>query len=430
MRVHEILAEANTPKGTVFELFLRMLPKEVTKATLKEVDDAIRWLARTAKTSPDLVDDIAVSLVAGSKQMGISIREMAQIAEPKLIRAGIDPADINQALNLAEKLAEPSMWQKFKTALGLGGKKEPKATTPTTANPTAPTTPTTANPTTPTTTPSPTAPTTPTTANPTTPTTANPTAPTVSGRISAAEAESWTKRFMEKNNPKYWSWWERADAIAMAYGIMEPWLTFRADTNQAIAEFSTQAKNPDGSIIWKDADTLSKGIQIYANEAMAQTIALFAGRKLIGMITGVNRLKALPNKTRDEINYIYSKLGAQGQASFAIWLDSPWGRKAFTGWLWGQLYSQEGDEDKNPPIDMSTGANAVKTASGQVAWALRQVSGYLGGFVKSFYDEGLRQAGGIDSQGNDTDAATKKQADAAAEIPGGSVIHRSTEKSN
>ena len=429
MRVHEILAEASSPKGTVFEIFLRMLPKEVTKATLKEVDDAIRWLARTAKTSPDLVDDIAVSLVAGSKQMGISIREMAQIAEPKLIRAGIDPADINQALNLAEKLAEPSMWQKFKTALGLGGKKEPK-TTPPTAPTTTPTTPTTANPTAPTTTP-----TTPTTANPTaptttptTPTTANPTAPTAPSRISAAEADSWTRRFMEKYNPKYWSWWERADAIAMAYGIIEPWYTFRKDSNQAIAEFSTKAKNPDGSLIWKDADTLSKGIQIYVNEAMAQTVALLAGRKIIGMITGVSRLRALPNKTRDEINAIYSKLGAQGQVAFAAWLDSPPGRKVFTGWLWGQLYSQEGDEDKNPPIDMSTTANAAKTASGQVAWALRQVSGYLGGFVKSFYDEALRQAGGIDSQGNDTDAATKQQADAAAEIPGGAVFSRTTEK--
>ena len=414
MRVHEILAEASSPKGTVFEIFLRMLPKEVTKATLKEVDDAIRWLARTAKTSPDLVDDIAVSLVAGSKQMGISIREMAQIAEPKLIRAGIDPADINQALNLAEKLAEPSMWQKFKTALGLGGKKEPK-TTPPTAPTTTPTTPTTANPTAPTTT-------------PTTPTTANPTAPTAPSRISAAEADSWTRRFMEKYNPKYWSWWERADAIAMAYGIIEPWYTFRKDSNQAIAEFSTKAKNPDGSLIWKDADTLSKGIQIYVNEAMAQTVALLAGRKIIGMITGVSRLRALPNKTRDEINAIYSKLGAQGQVAFAAWLDSPPGRKVFTGWLWGQLYSQEGDEDKNPPIDMSTTANAAKTASGQVAWALRQVSGYLGGFVKSFYDEALRQAGGIDSQGNDTDAATKQQADAAAEIPGGAVFSRTTEK--
>jgi hypothetical protein len=77
---------------------------------------------------------------------------------------------------------------------------------------------------------------------------------------------------------------------------------------------------------------------------------------------------------------------------------------------------------------VSTAANAAKTASGQVAWALRQVSGYLGGFVKSFYDEALRQAGGIDSQGNDTDAATKKQADAAAEIPGGAVFSRTTEK--
>ena len=416
MKVYEILAEAPSgPKGTVFEIFIRMLPKEVTKATLKEIDDAIRWLARTAKTSPDLVDDIAVSLVAGSKQMGISIREMAQIAEPKLIKAGIDPADINQALNLAEKLAEPSMWQKFKTALGLGGKKEPKATppeaptaTPTTANPTAPTT---ANPT-----------------APTTPTTPTPTAPAAPSRISAAEADSWAKRFMEKYNPKQWSWWERADAIAMAYGIIEPWYTFRKDANQAIAEFGSKAKNPDGSLIWKDADTLSKGIQIYVNEAMAQTVALLAGRKIIGMITGVSRLKALPNKTRDEINAIYSKLGAQGQVAFAVWLDSPPGRKAFTGWLWGQLYSQEGDEDKNPPIDVSTAANAAKTVSGQVAWALRQVSGYLGGIVKSFYDEALRQAGGIDSQGNDTAAATQKQNAAAAEIPGGAVFSRTTEK--
>lgn len=419
MKVQEILLEAPpSPKGVVFEIFTKMLPSEITKASLKQIDDALRWLAKTAKSNPTVAEDIASSLVAGSKQMGISVREMTQMAEPHLLKAGIDPADILKAKSIAEKLAEPSLWQKFKDAVGVSSKKDPKVK-PEKIEPTMD--PTTPAPTTPgpaPTTPTP-APTTPT-PGPTTPTPVPPTAPS---RIAAAEAESFTKRMLEKYNPKVWGWWERADAIAMAYGIIEPWYTFRKDVNQAIAEFSSKAKNPDGSLIWKDADTLSKGVQIAAQEAMAQTATLLAGRKLIGYFTGVNRLRALPNKTRAEIDAIYSKLGAKGQVAFAAWLDSPQGRKAFDGWLWGQLYSQESAEDVRPEL-----ATSVNSVQGQVAWALRQVSGYLGGLVKSFYDDALRSAGGVDSQGNTAAAATQKQQAATAAIPGGSVLHTTTEK--
>lgn len=418
MKVYEILAE-ESPKGTVFELFIRMLPAEATKATLKEIDAALRWLARTAKTSPNLVEDIAASLVAGSKQMGISIREMAQIAEPQLVKAGIDPMDIHRALNLAEELAKPSMWEKFKKAVGFGGKETPKpkpgepAPAPKPGEPAPAPAP---GPKPPEPAPAPVEP------APGATTTPAP-APKVPSRIADAEADSFAKRFFAKYNPKQWSWWERADAIAMAYGIIEPWYTFRKDVNRAIAEFSTQAKNPDGSLIWKDKETLSKGVQIAAQEAMAQTLALIGGRKIIGYFTGVNRLRALPNKTREEINAIYSKLGAKGQVAFAAWLDTPQGRKAFDGWLWGQLYSQESAEDVRPDLAMS-----MNSVQGQVAWALRQLSGYMGGLVKSFYDEALRQAGGIDSQGNNAAQAQQQQQAARDAIPGGNVFHTTTEK--
>ena len=425
MKVQEILLEAPPgPKGVVFEIFTKMLPSEITKASLKQIDDALRWLAKTAKSNPTVAEDIASSLVAGSKQMGISVREMAQMAEPHLLKAGIDPDDILKAKSIAEKLAEPSLWQKFKDAVGVSSKKDPKVK-PEKIEPTMNPPTTTPAPTTPTPGPGPSTPTPapgPSTTAPS-PTTLPPVTTTAPSRIAAAEAESFTKRMLEKYNPKVWGWWERADAIAMAYGIIEPWYTFRKDVNQAIAEFSSKAKNPDGSLIWKDADTLSKGVQIAAQEAMAQTAALLAGRKIIGYFTGVNRLRALPNKTRAEIDAIYSKLGAKGQVAFAAWLDSPQGRKAFDGWLWGQLYSQESAEDVRPEL-----ATSVNSVQGQVAWALRQVSGYLGGLVKSFYDDALRSAGGIDSQGNNTAAATQKQQAATDSIPGGSVLHTTTEK--
>ena len=393
MKVHEIIAEAANPKGTAFEIFVRMLPSEVTKATLKEVDAALRWLARTAKTSPSVTEDIAASLVAGSKHLGISIREMAQIAQPQLLKAGIDPMDVHRALDLAEKLAEPSMWQKFVNAIGAGAKKEPKP-----GKPEATPTPTPPGPT-----PTPTPP-----------------GPGTPGRIAAAEAGSVLKKY----NPAHWNWWQRADAIAMAYGIIEPWYTFKQRSDKAIEEFASKAKNPDGSLIWQDKETLSKGVQIAAQEAIAQTGALLAGRKLIGLFGGTNTMRGLPNKTQEEINAMWSKMGPKAQLAFAAWLDSPQGRKAFDGWLWGQLYSQESATDEYPALAIS-----VNSVQGQIAWALRQVSGYMGGLVKSFYDGARRSAGQIDSQGNDTASATQKQQAAKDALPNsGGVLNTTTER--
>jgi hypothetical protein len=417
MKVHEILIEApKDPKGVVFEIFVKMLPDEITKASLKQVDDALRWLAKTAKSNPTVAEDIASSLVAGSKQMGISVREMAQMAEPHLLRVGIDPADIQRAKSIAEKLAEPSMWQKFKNAIGVGAKKDPKVE-PTKIEPTMnpPTTPPPTTP--PTTAPTTTPPVTPTTTPPVTPTT---TAPSVPSRIAAAEAGSAIRKF----DPRLWNWWQTADAIAMAYGVIEPWYTFKQRADKAIEEFAAQTKNPDGSLKWKDKDTLSKGVQIAAQEAMAQMGALLAGRRLIGFFSGVNKLRALPNKTREEIDAIYAKLGAKGQIAFAAWLDTPPGRKAFDGWLWGQMYDQQGPEDERPPL-----AASVNSIQGQIAWALRQVSSYSGGLVKSFYDDARRSAGQIDSQGNDAAAATQKQQAAKGSLPnGGGVLNTTTER--
>lgn len=395
MKVQEILAEASpSPRGVAFEIFTRMLPTEVTRATLREVDAALRWLARTAKTSPSVVEDIASSLVAGSKHMGITVREMAQMAEPQLLRAGIDPADVNRALDLAEKLAEPSLWSRFKDLVGAGSKKEPKVE-PTPGTPTTPTTPT--APGAPSPTPAPAAPT-------------APAAPAGSTRVAELSMQSAGKKFLEKFDPRLMSKWQIADAIAMAYGIIEPWYTFKKDAEWAVGAFTSKAKNPDGSLIFATKEDLSKGVQIAAQEAMGQTLALLAGRKLIGYFTGVNRIRALPSKTQEEIRQMYSKLGAKGQVAFAAWLDSPPGRQAFDGWLWGQLYSQTGTEDTRPELAMS-----VNSLQGQVAWAMRQVSGYLGGFVKSFYDGALRSAGGIDSQGNTTAQAQQQQQAAAAD---------------
>ena len=414
MKVHEIIAEAANPKGTAFEIFVRMLPSEVTKATLKEVDAALRWLARTAKTSPSVTEDIAASLVAGSKHLGISIREMAQIAQPQLLKAGIDPMDVHRALDLAEKLAEPSMWQKFVNAIGAGAKKEPKpgkpeaTPTPTPPGPTPTPTPPGPTPTPPGPTPTPPGPT-PTPPGPGTP-----------GRIAAAEAGSVLKKY----NPAHWNWWQRADAIAMAYGIIEPWYTFKQRSDKAIEEFASKAKNPDGSLMWQDKETLSKGVQIAAQEAIAQTGALLAGRKLIGLFGGTNTMRGLPNKTQEEINAMWSKMGPKAQLAFAAWLDSPQGRKAFDGWLWGQLYSQESATDEYPALAIS-----VNSVQGQIAWALRQVSGYMGGLVKSFYDGARRSAGQIDSQGNDTAAATQKQQAAKDALPNsGGVLNTTTER--
>jgi hypothetical protein len=410
MKVHEILIEApKDPKGVVFEIFVKMLPDEITKAGLKQIDDALRWLAKTAKSNPTVAEDIASSLVAGSKQMGISVREMAQMAEPHLLKAGIDPADIQRAKQIAEKLSEPSLWQKFKDAVGVGSKREPKVE-PTKIEPTL-------NPTT--TAPTPTA---PTTTTPVTPTTTAPTttAPSVPSRIAAAQAGSAIRKF----DPRLWNWWQTADAIAMAYGVIEPWYTFKQRADKAIEEFAAQTKNADGSLKWKDKETLSKGVQIAAQEAIAQMGALLAGRRLIGFFTGVNKLRALPNKTREEIDAIYAKLGAKGQIAFAAWLDSPPGRRAFDGWLWGQLYDQQGPEDERPPLAAS--GNSIQ---GNIAWALRQLSSYSGGLVKSFYDDARRSAGQIDSQGNDAAAAAQKQQDAKGSLPNsGGVLNTTTEK--
>jgi len=413
MKVHEILAE-ESPKGVAFEIFIKMLPKELSKAALKEIDDALRWLARTAKSNPTVVEDLATSWVAGSKQLGISVREMAQMAEPICKKAGIDEMDIYKAKVLAEKLAEPSMWQKFKDMVGLGSKKDPlkPAETPKPGEAPAPA-PKPGEPPAPTPTPEP-APT-------TTPKPSEPPAPATPTRI--AELQSTGRKWLEKYNPKLMSWWQRADVIAMAYGIIEPWYTFKKDAEWAIGAFTTQAKNPDGSLIFKTKEELSKGVQQAAQEAMAQTLALIAGRKIIGYFTGVNRLRALDKKTQDEINAIYSTLGAKGQVAFAAWLDTPPGRRAFDGWLWGQLYSQTGQEDTAPDLALS-----LNSVQGQVAWAMRQVSKYLGGFVKSFYDEALRAAGGVDSQGNNAAQAQQQQNQARDSIPGGGVIHSTTEK--
>jgi hypothetical protein len=426
MKVYEILIEApKDPKGVVFEIFVRMLPDEITKASLKQVDDALRWLAKTAKSNPTVAEDIASSLVAGSKQMGISVREMSQMAEPHLLRVGIHPDDIQRAKSIAERLAEPSLWQKFKNAMGVGAKKEPKVE-PTPTSPTAPA-PAPTSPTAPAPAPTAPAPTAPAPA-PTSPTAPAPapaptttTAPaSVPSRIAAAQAGS----FIRKLDPRLWNWWQTADAIAMAYGVIEPWYTFKQRADKAVEEFATQQKNPDGSLIWKDKETLSKGVQIAAQEAVAQIGALLAGRKLIGFFTGVNKLRALPNKTREEVDAIYASLGAKGQIAFAAWLDSPPGRRAFDGWLWGQMYDQQGPEDERPPLAATT-----NSMQGQVAWALRQVSSYAGGFVKSFYDDARRSAGQVDSQGNDKAAATQQQQAAKDSLPnGGGVLNTTTEK--
>ena len=165
-------------------------------------------------------------------------------------------------------------------------------------------------------------------------------------------------------------------------------------------------------------------MQIAAQEAIAQTGALLAGRKLIGLFGGTNTMRGLPNKTQEEINAMWSKMGPKAQLAFAAWLDSPQGRKAFDGWLWGQLYSQESATDEYPALAIS-----VNSVQGQIAWALRQVSGYMGGLVKSFYDGARRSAGQIDSQGNDTAAATQKQQAAKDALPNsGGVLNTTTER--
>ena len=419
MKVHEILIEApKDPKGVVFEIFTRMLPDEITKASLKQVDDALRWLAKTAKSNPTVAEDIAASLVAGSKQMGISVREMAQMAEPHLVKAGIDPYDIYQAKQIAEKLAEPSMWQKFKDAVGVGAKKDPKAKPEKiepTLNPTTPPGPT------PTPTPGPTTPPAPApTPGPAT------TVPAGSTRISQIEASSITKNFMEKYNPARWGWWQRADAIAMTFGIIEPWYAFKKEAEEIIALHVSQAKDPNGKPWYPTKESMSKDVTQAAQEAMGKTLALLAGRKLIGVLTRVNALRALPKKTQEEFDILYSKMGAKAQVAFAAWLDTPPGREVLQNWLWEQMYSQGGSEDEMTPTDLSTKSTAWNSFQGNVAWALRQVSALFGGGAKSLYDAMRRFQGLKDTQGNDAAAAAAQQ-QAASDAAGG-VLNTTTER--